>query len=52
MAAIAVPEQGLRLTHEVNTALDKGILFLMERKKVLEKRRHVEVGTEQQDIYR
>lgn len=39
-------------THEVNTALDKDIFFLTERKKILEKIRHVEVGTEQQDIYR
>jgi len=41
-----------RSIHEVNTALDKDILFLTERKKIPEKIRRVEVGTKLQDIYR
>lgn len=52
MAGIVVPDRArtciYHSTHEVSTALDKDILFLTEKKKIREKIRHVEVGTEQQ----
>lgn len=51
MAGIAAPDRArtciYHSTREVSTALDKDILFLREKKKIWEKIRYVEVGTEQ-----